>query len=302
MNGRIGISAEKTIRFAGAAMIFLSAFARAGAEAPRSVSAQYIGSHGFLIEGAGKKILLDSAMPSGKSDYGYIFPTEEIRAKIENAAEPYGGIDLITITHAHEDHYSPATVYGAMKNNPKAWLIATQEAYDDVLRVQKGIAAFKDRIWIPSIGFRASEERVVNGIPVGVTVIPHGPDGSMRLLTIVFELAGMRFLHLNEWNKLVPADYGSLAFNSRRADVAFLGYGFVTIGDKLDVFKTELNPRFTVICHVDGAKPSTLSSIQAAMDRMYDSYPMLMPTKPLDTIVFQKNVDGSVNAEIVRAP
>jgi len=277
------------------------------AQARQTVSAQFIGSQGFFIEGAGKKILLDSALPSktssGISDEGYILPPEDLRQKIESGAKPYDGIDLITVSHAHDDHFFPATVYGAMKNSPKAWLVASPEAYAAILAKEKGLDAFKDRIWIPDLGIKATEEREINGIPLGVTVTRHGySDGSMRLMTFVFDLAGMRFLHLNEYNRLAEKDYDTIGFNGERADVAFLSYGYVTNGDKLAILRTKLMPKFAVISHVDGASPATLSSIQAAMDALSPSLPMAMPRRSLDSLVFWKSEDGGIKGEIARAP
>jgi hypothetical protein len=291
-----------TITRSAFAILSLAVSAGAFGQAPPTVELTYVGSHGFLVAGGGKKMLLDAAMPSGLSPWGYVLPPEETRRKIESAEPPYDGIDLITISHAHEDHFSPATVYGAMLNNPGAWLVASPEAYLALIAAKPEIADFKDRIWVPSSSLNETEERSINGIPFGVTVMSHGTGTSMKLMTLFFDLAGMRFLHLNEWNRLAAADYDAIGFNRRPADVAILGYGYVNNGSLIDILETKLKPGFTVVCHVDGASPAAFASIRASMDKLSASRPMAMPTRPGDKVIVSRGTDGHVMGSLSPAP
>ena len=69
-----------------------------------AASATYLGNEAVMIESGSHKILFD---PFFHNDYNtYQLVPEAIRKAIFNGEKPYDAIDIVFISHAHEDHFS----------------------------------------------------------------------------------------------------------------------------------------------------------------------------------------------------
>ena len=73
-------------------------------EAKVAASVTYLGNEAVMIESGSHKILFD---PFFHNDYNtYQLVPEAIRNAIFNGEKPYDAIDIVFISHAHEDHFS----------------------------------------------------------------------------------------------------------------------------------------------------------------------------------------------------
>ncbi|BDX07916.1 MBL fold metallo-hydrolase [Planctobacterium marinum] len=90
--------------------------------------AQYLGNSAVLVESKGKKVLFD---PFFHNDFGvYQLVPQHLQQAIIRGEAPYDDIDLIVISHAHEDHFSALDVANYLQRFPKTKLIAPQQAID----------------------------------------------------------------------------------------------------------------------------------------------------------------------------
>jgi L-ascorbate metabolism protein UlaG (beta-lactamase superfamily) len=65
----------------------------------------YIGNEGFLIETANKKILSD-ALWGEIENTSYEVPSDSLITLMREAKAPFDKIDLISISHKHQDHFN----------------------------------------------------------------------------------------------------------------------------------------------------------------------------------------------------
>lgn len=69
----------------------------------------YISNEGFMVETAGRKILMDALFGGFRGNWCDV-PDEETKVKMENAESPYDKTDLVTISHRHSDHFDAGIV------------------------------------------------------------------------------------------------------------------------------------------------------------------------------------------------
>jgi len=82
----------------------------------------YIANEGFLIEVGAKKVLIDALFDNQSITWCHV-PDETTLRKMETAEAPFDGVDLILVTHAHPDHFSPQLVIRRLRNDPAAVVI-----------------------------------------------------------------------------------------------------------------------------------------------------------------------------------
>ena len=88
----------------------------------------YIANEGFLIEAAGKKVLVDALFDSGFGTY--LSPPQEALAQMTGAREPFADVDLLLVTHPHGDHFNPKLVVEFLRNQARCRLIAHTQTVD----------------------------------------------------------------------------------------------------------------------------------------------------------------------------
>ena len=179
------------------------------------IEISYIDNCGFLITGAGKKILIDA--------YQLGVPAE-IRTAIETAQPPFDGVDLILITHNHYDHFHAGTLGHALEANPQAVVATTEQTVNDMRRSYAGYEQVKERLqgFSPAKGERM--QVTLNGIGLEVLNLPHGvtPEN----LGFVIHLAGKKLLHTGDViNPGLPAVYNLAADG---LDLAFVPLFYLT--------------------------------------------------------------------------
>lgn len=179
------------------------------------VEISYIDNSGFLITGAGKKILIDAHQLGVPAD---------IRTAIEAAQPPFDGVDLILITHNHYDHFHAGTLGRALEASPQVMVATTEQTVAEMEHNYAGFAWVKERIqgFAPARGERM--QVTLNGIGLEVLNLPHGvtPEN----VGFVIHLAGKKLLHTGDViNPGLPAVYNLTADG---LDLAFVPLYYLT--------------------------------------------------------------------------
>lgn len=282
-------------------ILIISGLSTSYAQDNKEVKAWFLGSHGFLLESPGKKVALDAIIYWEGYNYGYIKPPLAVKEKIEAAMSPFDSLDLILISHAHIDHFNSSMVEKSMSKNPKAVLVTTPEVYTIIKTQAPGITAYTDRIWIPKLKFYTSKDTLINGISLSITDIPHSTE-NMNLFVFSFTLENTRFLQLNSWNSITAQMYDTLGFNKTRADVTFLCYDYLLNASKFELYKNNINSRFSAICHIDGASISRINQLQTIIQQNKANYPMSLLSIPMEGFVFKKTSDTILVDTLNTAP
>jgi len=150
-------------------------------------TAHYLGNEAVLIDGHSHKVLFDPFFHNGFGIYQKVPQT--IRQAIFNGNVPYNNVDLIVISHAHEDHFSASDVVRYMQLHEKVQLIAPKQAVDKLTEITKS-ADVTDRVHSVHLAFNdAPWESIVSGIRVEAVRIPHaGWPGRADVENLVFRI------------------------------------------------------------------------------------------------------------------
>jgi len=166
-------------------------------QTPGPVEVSYVDNCGFLITGAGKKILVDAhhlGVPDG------------IRQALEKAQPPFDAEDLILITHNHGDHFDPNVLGRHLQACPQAVVVTTDEVVQDMQRTFEGYDQVKDRFLVQVPAKAQRLQLAVNGIGLEVLNLPHGP--SPPNVGFIIHLAGKKLLHTGDTaNPALPGVY-----------------------------------------------------------------------------------------------
>ena len=229
------------------------------ANPPAAISVTYIANEGFLVENGGKKVLMDALFDSG---YGlFLTPPSDVLRQLTEARGPFADVDLLLITHQHDDHFNPKLVIAHMRNNPRCRLIAHQQVVDR-LRKEEGFAQIQDRVHEINLDFGAHEHVTVNGIAVDILCLAHMPriqNGKdiyegIRNLAFMVELGGIRFCHLGDATvEDNLAFLNAYPFDAAPVDVLFLGY-FNQSPAAQEFVKRKIKPGQIIVMHVPPAE------------------------------------------------
>ena len=147
----------------------------------------YLGNEGLLVESGGHKILFD---PFFHNDFGtYQLVPEELRQKMLKGQAPYDDISIVFISHAHEDHFDAKDVITFLLANPRAKLVAPQQAIQQLDNVNTGVVQ-PDRLISLSLDFGDTPiSRSLTNILFDVVRIPHaGWPGRADIENLVYRV------------------------------------------------------------------------------------------------------------------
>lgn len=203
------------------------------------VTVTHLANEGFLLEGGGKKVLVD-ALFSGLPGYRRVSPSTGKR--LESALPPFDGIDLILATHFHDDHFSPGPVRHYLQANPRAVFVSTPNAVERLLATGSD---FPGRIFavLPPEGVREAHQ--FNGVEVEVLNLHHGRDRTppVQNLGFVIRLGGRQVLHVGD-TEATAAELAPLNLEKDPVSVALLpGWYLTSSGAWGEAVREAIRPR-----------------------------------------------------------
>lgn len=237
-------------RWAGALVLAVAAAAGAAAEpalAGATPRVWYLGNEGFLVEAAGRRILIDALFGDGIP--GYAAVPEPLRSQLERGAGDWGGVELALATHHHADHFDPAAVTRFLEANPEAVFVSTPQAVARLRALHPAGAALLDRCRavLPAPG--ASERLAIAGVDIDVLNLHHGGGTPpVENLGLVVRLGGSRLLHFGD-TEAEMEDFAPYLDLLEGTDVALLPFWFLSSEWRADLVRERLRPRWIVIAH-----------------------------------------------------
>lgn len=192
----------------------------------------WLGQAGFLIAGAGKRILIDPYLSDSLAEKyrGKTYPHQRLMPP-PIAVAALGPVDLVLVTHQHTDHMDPATLGPLAAQNPACRFVVPRAAMEEALG---RIGTDADGL----VGLDAGEHfSPFAGCTVTATRAAHEelqrtPEGFHRFLGYVLDLGGIRLFHSGdtvpfagqeaEVRALAP-HVALLPVNGRRAELTAAG-------------------------------------------------------------------------------
>jgi L-ascorbate metabolism protein UlaG (beta-lactamase superfamily) len=212
----------------------------------------YLANEGFLITGAGRKVLVDALHHATVPEYPAV-PAATL-ADLEAARGPFAGVDLVLATHHHGDHFDPQAVGRHLLANRRARFVSTPQA---VAQLREGFAEYgqiAERVVAvyPAEGEHRELELGIPGLALTALNLTHGRrEPPIENLGFLLELAGHRLLHAGD-TVADEKDLAGLDLPSARIDLALLPYWLLLDGGH-EAVERNYRPRRVVAIHLPRA-------------------------------------------------
>lgn len=221
------------------------------------IRVQYLANEGFLIEGGGKKILIDALFGDGLS--GYPAVPKGMREALESAQAPFDKVDLILATHYHGDHFNASAVARHLRANPSTRFLSTPQAVDRVMRQVVGESQVLERLEgiYPDRG--ETPTKTLGAVEVTLLRLHHGfgHRPPVQNLGFLIRLGDFQILHIGDTEATVN-DFEPFGLTSRNIDLALLPSWFLTYPKWKEAIREQIQPQRIGVMHM--ALPSAPSS------------------------------------------
>ncbi len=248
-------------RIVGLLALVLGGFGICAAESLTTVT--YIANEGFLIEIGTKKVLIDALFDDRRISYCQV-PDEATLLRMRDGVAPFDDIDLILLTHNHQDHFSAEVVLSTLKKNLATRMIGPLQATRSLVADPPIDEQVGSRIL--SVDLEPFESLVleVEGVRVTAIRLPHSRyeivdaesgetiDRHRNVVNLAFliEVGKTRFLHvgdavLDQSRKLFEEGL----YPEGAVDLAFLEY-FDSSPKTRQILERWIKPKRIVFMHL----------------------------------------------------
>jgi L-ascorbate metabolism protein UlaG (beta-lactamase superfamily) len=218
---------------------------------------RYVANSGMLVTLDGRRFLVDAPIRDGIAPYATSSADE--RARLEGARAPYDNVDVILVTHWHEDHFSPEAVAAHLAQRSRTIFISSPEVVDRLRAAAPSLPASQLRAVLPPPG--GVESIDVGGVAVRVLRIRHNPTRRLPGQHVGFLIGGSSsVLHVGDADP--AADNFTVLAPLPPPDVALLPYWYVSDATNRRFVAASIRPRRIVAMHVP---PRDAGKITAAL-------------------------------------
>lgn len=214
--------------------LILAPLTRAEQQQRPPLTVTYVANEGFMIESEGKKILIDALFGGFTSDWCQV-PPDSVVELMTAARPPFDSINLITVTHAHLDHFNADIVAAHMKHNRRGILVCTPHTAQK-LEASEYYLEIKSRIRVVPAPGDSAVAMQLSGIDLLVLPTRHGPywekdektgetinrHRNVQHLEFVFTIGGWKLFHCGDASLDDVDVYRSYDLDRENIDVAFL--------------------------------------------------------------------------------
>jgi L-ascorbate metabolism protein UlaG (beta-lactamase superfamily) len=165
------------------------------AQSPR-LTVEYLANEAVLLSSGTSQILIDGLFGDGLTGYQTVPPP--VRDSLERALGRFGEIDLILVTHVHQDHFNATSLARHLRSNLGARVAGSTQVRDS-LRLLAG--------WVDTARTTAirpdparPHELVAGAIRVEAHGIPHPPSRNQPVehLVWIVSVGGVRVMHAGD--------------------------------------------------------------------------------------------------------
>ena len=249
------------------------------------VTVTYLANEGFLLEGGGRKVLIDALSGNGLS--GYEVVPEAMREQLESAQAPFDSVDLVLATHHHGDHFDAKAVARFLRSSPGTRFVSTEQAVR--LLHEEGLEEERIRGYWPPEGEPVRVD--LNGVAVEVLNLHHGRGRSpaVQNLGFVLDLAGLRVLHIGDTEGTVADFKKYYGAGKWEPDLALLPVWYLTYPEWVSVVREIIQPGQIIGMHLSppgtpsryfGPDGSYEKRVKAIRSNFPDAH---LPTNPGDS-------------------
>lgn len=224
-------------------------------------TAHYLGNEAVLIISDEQKVLFD---PFFHKDFGFYQKVPPaFRKAIFKGEAPYDNIDVIVISHAHDDHFSATDVLRYLQSKKEVQLVAPQQAIDALLALDtsEGVEGRFHPVQL-DFGQQPTALSVAN-VDIEAVRIPHaGWPGRAEVQNMVYRLTfenGATVMHMGDAD---PDTDHYLPFNAfwdlKPTNIGFPPYWFLQSAEGNYILKDVIDVEHSVGVHVPVKVPNLL--------------------------------------------
>lgn len=221
----------------------------------------YLGNAALMVSHLDTQVLFDPFFHHHYNQYQLV--PDAIRAAIFAGEEPYDSIDLIVISHAHEDHFDANDLVGYLKVHQQTNVVLPQQAIESL----KQIEGYQDvAIRVKGVALKYGDLPI--GMQIGnthldVVRIPHaGWPARSEVSNLVFRVTLNQTVTVMHMGDADPDDdhfQPHQAFwQQQETDRAFPPYWFMLMPAGQAILKNRINAIETTGIHVPVPVPDAL--------------------------------------------
>lgn len=211
------------------------------------IDVTYIANAGFLIESGGKKILIDALFDNGWNTY--LTPADSIVSKIVNQQPPFNKVNLMLITHNHEDHFNDSMVVAYLNNNSENVLIAPPLVTMAILKNPE----FKNKNQVVEVDKinREKNDTTINGIRIRSFFILHDSRPQIEHVGYLINIGEYKVFHSGDSNGSDSIEFEKLHLQKDQIDLALLNfYGFWNTKEERLFTEKYIYPKRISLIHI----------------------------------------------------
>lgn len=199
-------------------------------------------NEGFSVRAGETTVLMDAFVREGYPEDQ--MPPPGLTEGLERALPPlYDGVDLITVSHAHADHFSAAAVAAHMRANPKAEAVLPDEAAAALIAEAGGDFAGRIHGLYPERG--KPETVTAGGIDLTIYNLDHRTE--VQNIGILFALGGKTFFHAGDF---MSADFGENGVAGIKVDYLLIPYWYYLDPADREQYLTKIAADYIVPMHI----------------------------------------------------
>lgn len=177
-------------------------------ELESAVRVRFLGTCGYLISGGGKNILVDALFRVPNPKFAHVRTPDDAFEKMLAREEPFQKIDLVLVSHYHDDHFTSDMAFPFLMKHPETRMIANEHTIS--LARENDPANYelvKRQMVSETPAWGEVREVSVNGCPLKLYLVKHATDDHLIVTQFLIELGGVKFLHMGDMYTPSNMDY-----------------------------------------------------------------------------------------------
>jgi L-ascorbate metabolism protein UlaG (beta-lactamase superfamily) len=231
----------------------------------KKIDVTYIANAGFLIESSNKKIIIDALFKNGWNSY--LIPADSIVSKIINQQAPFNKVNLLLITHNHEDHFNDSMVVAYLNSNSENVLIGPPLVTNAILKNPDFRKNTNQIVELDKIN-QKKNDTTINGIRIKSFFLQHDTRPQIENFGFLIDIDGLKIFHTGDYNGSEIVEFGKLQLQKEQIDLALLNfYGFWNTKEERKFTEEYIHPKEIVLFHIP---PAEIESIKDSVRLIKD--------------------------------
>ena len=239
----------------------------------------YIANEGFLIKSDDKKILID-ALFGGFDGNWCDKPNDYTKSKLERAVSPFDNVDIIAISHKHQDHFNPEMVIKHIINNPKCIIVCPKQT-DSLLKSYSNYEIIKNNIIAITPAINRDTSLKIKNINIRILRLEHShyyiqdettglkinKHENIENIGFVINVGGIKIFHCGDANPWKEEEYRVFNLKKERVDVALLENLFMNDNQTKEIIINYINPKNIILMHIEPSNAQKLKELAKHLRR-----------------------------------